>query len=238
MSAYKTAVVTGASGGIGSAVARRLAALDFSRIVLCCNKTFPEQTRRYIEEKGIQCTVFQGAFGTGAAEEKLMQSLDRLDLLVNCAGVSGFGLVCQTPDEEYTRLMQVNLDAVFYCMRAASSLLLQSKGSVVNIASVWGVCGASCESVYSAAKAGVIGFTKAWAKEYAPMGVRVNAIAPGVIDTPMMAGFSDEERADILSEIPLGRFGTGADIADGVAFLYRCGYITGQTLVIDGGYIS
>lgn len=234
----KTAVVTGASGGIGKAIALKLASLDFDRIVICCNKNYPDALKSEIESMGKKCVVFQGELGNGDAERELFSSLDRLDLLVNCAGISAFSLVCQTTDEEYEKMMRVNLDSVFYCMREASSLLLQSKGEVINISSVWGVCGASCESVYSAAKAGVIGFTKAWAKEYAPMGIRVNAIAPGVIDTPMMAHFSEEEIEEIVSEIPLSRMGTGEDIAKAVAFLHDCTYITGQTLVIDGGYIS
>ena len=233
----KTAVVTGASGGIGADIARELANHDFSHIVLCCNGNRPEILKNEIEQKGIRCTIFQGEFGTGKAEKELFSSLDRLDLLVNCAGVSAFSLVSMTTDEEYSKMMKVNLDSVFYCMREASSLLLQSRGEVINISSVWGVCGASCESVYSAAKAGVIGFTKAWAKEYAPMGIRVNAIAPGVIDTPMMAHFTDEEKQDIIDEIPLSRMGTGEDIAKAVAFLHNCTYITGQTIVVDGGYI-
>lgn len=237
MSPCKTAVVTGASGGIGSEIARELVNLNFSHIVLCCNKNKPDELKKEIEEKGVKCTVFQGEFGSGFAEKELFASLDRLDLLVNCAGVSAFSLVCQTTDEEYARMMKINLDSVFYCMREASSLLLQSQGEVINVSSVWGVCGASCESVYSAAKAGVIGFTKAWAKEYAPMGIRVNAIAPGVIDTPMMAHFSEEERQEIVAEIPLSRMGTGKDIAQAVAFLHNCTYITGQTIVVDGGYI-
>lgn len=233
----KTAVVTGASGGIGADIARRLPELGFTHIVLCCNKNRPDKLKTELEQKGISCTVFQGEFGSGKAEKELFDSLDRLDLLINCAGISKFSLVCQTTDEEYSEMMKVNLDSVFYCMREASSLLLQSKGEVINISSVWGVCGASCESIYSAAKAGVIGFTKAWAKEYAPMGIRVNAIAPGVIDTPMMAHFSEEEIDEIVSEIPLSRMGTGNDIAETVAFLHNCTYITGQTIVVDGGYI-
>ncbi|MBR4030597.1 MAG: SDR family oxidoreductase [Clostridia bacterium] len=238
MSLNKTAVVTGASGGIGSAIAKRLCSLGFTHIVICCNKSLPETLKCEIEEMGVKCTVFQGALGTGTEEKKLFSSLSQLDLLVNCAGVSSYSLVCQTDDEEYKRVMQTNLDSVFYCMREASSLLLQSKGQVINISSVWGVCGASCESVYSATKAGVIGFTKAWAKEYAPMGVRVNAVAPGVIDTKMMQEFSEEERQEIIAEIPLGRMGTGEDIADCVEFLVKCDYITGQTIVVDGGYIG
>lgn len=237
MSPCKTAVVTGASGGIGSDIALKLPELGFAHIVLCCNKNYPEELKREIEKSGVKCTVFQGELGTGQAEKELFSSLDRLDLLVNCAGISMFSLVCQTTDEEYAKMMRTNLDSVFYCMREASSLLLQSKGEVINISSVWGVAGASCESIYSAAKAGVIGFTKAWAKEYAPMGIRVNAIAPGVIDTPMMSHFSEEEIEDIVSEIPLSRMGTGKDIAEAVAFLHNCTYITGQTIVVDGGYI-
>lgn len=238
MSLNKTAVVTGASGGIGSAIAKRLCLLGFTHIVICCNSNYPERLKQDIEKMGVRCTVFQGALGEGTEEKRLFSSISHLDLLVNCAGVSSYSLVCQTDDEEYKRIMQTNLDSVFYCMREASSLLLQSKGQVINISSVWGVCGASCESVYSATKAGIIGFTKSWAKEYAPMGVRVNAVAPGVIDTKMMQTFSEEERQDIISEIPLGRMGTGEDVADCVEFLIKCNYITGQTIVVDGGYIG
>ncbi len=238
MSNVLTAVVTGSSGGIGEAISERLCDLGFNHIVLCYNQNCPETLKNKIESKGIKCTMFQGELGSGEAEKRLFSSLSSLDLLVNCAGVFSYSLVCQTTDEEYKRIMNSNLDSVFYSMREASSLLLKSKGSVINISSVWGVCGASCESVYSASKAGVIGFTKAWAKEYAPMGIRVNAIAPGVIDTKMMQNFSEEERQEIISEIPLGRMGTGADVADCVEFLVKCEYITGQTIVVDGGYIG
>ena len=233
----KTAVVTGASGGIGSAIALRLSDLGFSHIVICYNKNYPKELEKAILGKGVRCTVFCGALGTGEKEAELFSSLDRLDLLVNCAGESFYGLITDTDNKTYSDLMKINLDSVFYTTRSASSLLLKSQGQIINISSVWGVAGASVESVYSAAKAGVIGFTKALAKEYAPMKVRVNAIAPGVIDTPMMSKFTQDELSDIIEEIPLGRMGTGDDVADCVEFLIKCSYITGQTIVVDGGFI-
>ncbi|MBR3943097.1 MAG: SDR family oxidoreductase [Clostridia bacterium] len=236
MSHCKTAVVTGAAGGIGSAVALSLAKSDFERIVLVYHNKMPDI--RKLSETGKKIELFQGDLSASDTVKQLMATLPRLDLLVHCAGVSHYGLACDTSDADYRKVMGLDLDSAFYLAREANSLLLKSHGSVIFISSVWGVCGASCESVYSAAKAGVIGFTKALAKELAPMGIRVNAIAPGVIDTPMMDCFSEQEKQEIVNEIPLGRMGTGEDIAKAVQFLADCTYITGQTLVIDGGYIS
>lgn len=236
MSHCKTAVVTGAAGGIGSAVALSLAKSDFDRIVLVYHNKMPDLEK--IRQTGKIIELFQGDLSDSETVKELMNSLPRLDLLVHCAGVSHYGLACDTSNADYRKIMGADLDSAFYLAREANSLLLKSKGSVIFVSSVWGVCGASCESVYSAAKAGVIGFTKALAKELAPMGIRVNAIAPGVINTPMMDCFSDEEKQEIVNEIPLGRMGTGEDIAKAVEFLTNCTYITGQTLVIDGGYIG
>ncbi len=236
MSHCKTAVVTGAAGGIGEAVALHLLNSDFERIVLVYHNKMPDKAKFSETDKKIE--LFQGDLSDGNTAKQLMQTLPRLDLLVHCAGVSHYGLACDTTDADYRKVMGADLDSAFYLAREANSLLLKSRGSMIFISSVWGVCGASCESVYSAAKAGVIGFTKALAKELAPMGIRVNAIAPGVIDTPMMDCFSAQEKLDIIEEIPLNRMGTGKDIALAVEFLANCTYITGQTLVIDGGYIG
>ena len=208
----------------------------FDRLVLVYHQKMPDVSA--IQKNGKECILFQGDLGDSNTVKKLMQSLDRLDLLVHCAGVSHFSLACDTDDSAYRKVMSADLDSAFYLAREANSLLLKSQGSVIFISSVWGVCGASCESVYSAAKAGVIGFTKALSKELAPMGIRVNAIAPGVIDTPMMDCFSEEDKQNIIEEIPLNRMGTGADIAETVAYLVNCTYITGQTLIVDGGYIG
>lgn len=238
MSNCKTAIVTGASGGIGSKIALKLCDLGFTEIVLCCNLRFPFDLQEEILKKGVDCRIFNGDLGLPETSKKLIDSVKRLDLLVNCAGISETSLVSKTSDEAYRAVMQTNLDSVFYLMRASSELLLKSAGSVINISSVWGVSGASCESVYSASKAGVIGFTQALAKEFAPMKVRVNAIAPGAIDTNMLSGYTEEEIADLIEQIPLGRLGTGEDIAQAVEFLVKCDYITGQTIVVDGGFIS
>ncbi len=170
----------------------------------------------------------------------MFEEVGSVDVLVNNAGISSQKLFTDITDDEWKRTIGVNLDGVFYCCRNALPYMIRQKsGAIINIGSMWGEVGASCEVHYSASKAGVIGLTKALAKEVAPSGVRVNCIAPGVVMTDMMSDFDDTTIEELKDETPLGRLGTPEDIAAAVLFLASddASFITGQTLGVNGGFI-
>lgn len=162
-----------------------------------------------------------------------------LDVLVNNAGISHIGLLQDMTDSQWSDILNTNLSSVFYCCRAAIPPMIRAKrGKIINISSMWGTSGASCEAAYSAAKAGMNGLTKALAKELAPSNIQVNAIACGVIDTQMNAQFSAEERLSLTEEIPAGRFGTAEEVAELVLSLSSGHpYLTGQIIGLDGGFL-
>jgi len=162
-----------------------------------------------------------------------------LDVLVNNAGISFVGLLQDMSDAQWSEILNTNLSSVFYCCRSAiSHMVSQKSGKIINISSMWGTVGASCEAAYSATKSGMNGLTKALAKELAPSNVQVNAIACGVIDTAMNAQFSEEEREALREEIPAGRFADSEEVA-ALALTLASGhsYLTGQIIGLDGGYI-
>ena len=163
-----------------------------------------------------------------------------LDILVNNAGIAYQGVITETDEIDFDKIMDVNLKGVFNCCKSViPSMVSKQAGKIINISSMWGQVGASCEVAYSAAKAGVIGLTKALAKELAPSGITVNAIAPGLIETSMNSHLSIEELSDFVSEIPLARMGNADEIAAAIEFLAsdKADYITGQVLGINGGYV-
>lgn len=167
-------------------------------------------------------------------------AIDSVDVLVNNAGISSQKLFTDIKDDEWKKTIGVNLNGVFYCCKNVLPQMINRKsGVIINISSMWGEVGASCEVHYSASKAGVIGLTKALAKEVAPSGVRVNCIAPGVIMTDMMEDFDGETINELKAETPLGRLGTPEDIAAAALFLAsdNASFITGQTLGVNGGFI-
>lgn len=170
----------------------------------------------------------------------MFEEIGSVDVLVNNAGISSQKLFTDITDDEWKKTIGVNLDAVFYCCKnALPHMIRQKSGAIINISSMWGEVGASCEVHYSASKAGVIGLTKALAKEVAPSGVRVNCIAPGVIMTDMMSDYDDKTINELKDETPLGRLGTPEDIAAAALFLASddASFITGQTLGVNGGFI-
>lgn len=235
-------LITGASGGIGSATAR-LFALRGHPVVLHYNRSRERafSLAQEITAAGGQAHCIQADLAAsdqvGRMFDEAEKLLDGIDVLVNNAGLAWAGLLADMSDEDWHRLRAVDLDAVFYCCRRAIPFMVRQKsGSIVNIASMWGLSGASCEAAYSAMKAGVIGLTKALAKELGPSGVRVNALAPGLIDTSMNANLTPDDLAAICESTPFNTIGTPEQMAECVYFLAcSAGFVTGHTLLADGG---
>ena len=236
----KVALVTGGSRGIGAACVRRLTA-DGYRVAFCYRKS-EAAAKALAEETGalaFPCDVSDPAQVAGMVEAVLAQ-LGGLDVLVCNAGVAWQGLTQDMTVEDYRRVAGTNLDGVFYCCQAAlKPMLRQKSGRIVTLSSMWGQVGGSCEVAYSAAKAGVIGLTKALAKEVALSGITVNCVAPGVIDTDMVKPLGAQTLSDLAAEIPLGRLGTAEEVAGCVSFLCseEGSYLTGQILAPNGGLV-
>ena len=194
----RVAVITGASGGIGTAIARRLAAEGWRVVLGCCRSVQKaEALCRELRAAGGEAAVFQADITreeeAGALIHYAVEQYGHLDLLVNNAGIAQVKLFTEITPEDWRRMFAVNVDGMYHCCRAAvPHMVRQHSGRIVNVSSIWGLCGASCEVHYSAAKAAVIGFTKALAKELAPSGITVNCVAPGAIDTEMNAHLSPQ----------------------------------------------
>lgn len=241
----KIALVTGASGGIGAACARALCKRGYT--VLCHGNRSAEALHALVEDlrhDGCDAHAFtcdlSSADACRAMCGGILSLYHHVDALVLCAGVSHTGLLTDMTDEQWRAVMDVNVSGAFYLIRAlAPGMVSRRSGAILTISSMWGRVGASCEVAYSASKAALIGMTRALAKELGPSGVRVNCIAPGVIDTKMMDEHSEETKAILAEETPLGRLGTPHDVARAACFLLgeEASFITGQVLGVDGGYI-
>jgi len=243
--AKKIALVTGASGGIGSACVRELAKRGYT-VLAHANRGLDavEALARELSESGMDVHACCCNLADSAAVQQMCKRIlavhHRVDALVLCAGVSHTGLLTDMTDEQWHTVMDVNVSGSFYLIRTlAPGMVSRRSGAIVTISSMWGRSGASCEAAYSASKAAIIGLTQALAKELGPSSVRVNCIAPGVIDTRMMDEHSEETKQLLAQETPLGRLGTGEDVAKAAAFLLSddAEFITGQTLGVDGGYL-
>lgn len=240
----KTVLVTGASRGIGKEVALKFAAEGWQVAITCLNnKKKLEAVQRQIQALGVPCLAFTGNMGDMADCKRLFgeirNTFGSLDTLINNAGVSHIGLFQDMSMEDWNRLITCDLTSVFCCCKlAVPEMLKRQQGKIINISSVWGVCGASCEVAYSAAKGGVNALTKALAKELAPSNIQVNAIACGAIDTEMNQWLEPEEKEALLEEIPAGRMGQPSEVAE-LAFQLANGhsYLTGQVIQLDGGWI-
>lgn len=236
----KVALITGASRGIGAAVARRLRA-DGCRVILGYERS-RERAEALAEELdglAVQADVSDPG-QVQAMVDTVLEKFCQLDILVCCAGVAWQGLSQDMGDEEYRRVMGVNLDGSFYCCRAVlPQMIRQKEGKIITISSMWGQVGGACETAYSAAKAGVIGLTKALSKEVSPSGITVNCVAPGVIDTDMVQSLGAQTLNDLAEETPLGRLGTAEDVAGCVSFLCSGAgdFLTGQVLAPNGGLV-
>lgn len=241
----KCALITGASGGIGSEIALRLAADGFD-IAACYYSD--ENGIRELEEKLVQTGVRFKIYKADVSDFNTIKDVftDATDffggvsVLVNNAGIAQQKLFTDITQEDFGRITAVNFKGVFNCCQCAVPYMISKKsGKIINISSMWGVYGASCETVYSATKAAVIGLSKALARELAPSNIQVNCIAPGAIDTKMNNNLSEEDKSAFAQEIPMGRFGTPREIAGIVSFLASkdSDYVTAQVITADGGLI-
>lgn len=230
-------LITGGTGAIGAAIAEEFAKTDDVIITYNSAEQRAKELKISLRCEAVQMDVADFD-SVEAAVEGILREFSRVDILVNNAGISLIKPFLDTTSEEWRKMMSVDLDGVFNVTKAvAPSMVSRKSGTIINISSVWGVHGASCEVAYSAAKAGVIGFTRALAKELAPSGITVNALAPGVIESPMnSARLSEEELAALAEETPLGRLGKPSEVAKAVRSLAENRFITGQVLGVDGGF--
>ena len=234
------ALVTGASRGIGAAIAEALAGEGYA-LYLTCRRSADRLgalADRLAAQYGVSCTPVIADMGKEEDVDRLFGLIPSLNVLVNNAGVSYIGLLHEMSADDWRQVMASNLDSLFYTCRRAVPLMLQNhSGRIVNISSVWGSVGASMETAYSASKGGVNSFTKALAKELAPSGIQVNAVACGVIDTDMNRCLTAEEMDALRSEIPADRIGQPEEAAQMVlSVLHAPAYMTGQVITLDGGW--
>lgn len=242
----QTVLITGASRGIGASIADRFADLGMNIIIHYVNshEAANEVARRCLN-KGANAMTITADLRSRDQIERMREKLENHGLipniLVNNAGISHYGLLSDISEDEWDDVMNVNLKGTFLCTKTFLPAMISAKyGRIINVSSIWGISGASCEVVYSTAKGGINAFTKALAKELAPSGITVNAVAPGAVETDMMSGFSGDELAAIQNEIPAGRLGQPQEIASLVYFLAlpESGYITGQVISPNGGWVT
>ena len=232
----KKALVTGGSGGIGSAICRALAADGWT--VYVGYASAEETARALAAEIGGEAVRADISFPMEV--KALFQRVGDVELLVNCAGVAWTGLLQEMSEFDWRHLFGVNLDGMYRCCREAiPGMVRRQRGCIINIASVLGLWGGSCEAAYSASKGAVNALTKALAKELGPSHIRVNSICPGLIDTPMIANLTEADKAALVEQTSLGRIGTGEDVAALAVFLAGDGasFITGQNIAVDGGLV-
>lgn len=241
----KTAVVTGGSRGIGRAIAVALAAEGAKvAVIYAGNAAAAEETLSLIKEQGGEAVAMQCDVADDAAVSDMINAVKEqfgsVDILVNNAGITRDGLLMRMKEGDWQAVLDTNLTGVFHCTKVVTKLMMkQRSGAIINITSVVGQTGNAGQANYAAAKAGMIGFTKSVAKELASRGIRVNAVAPGCIDTDMTAVLSDAVKEDMLKSIPLGRVAQPEEVAKAVVFLAsdNASYITGQVLNVDGGMV-
>ena len=241
----KTVLITGASKGIGAATAIRFAEKGYN-VVMNYNNSVQSALilQKSLSESGYKVIAYQAnvrnRIDVDLMVKETIERFGGIDILINNAGIANQGLFTDISEIEWNEIMDVNLNGTFNCCQAVLPYMINRKsGCIINISSMWGQVGASCEVAYSAAKAGVIGLTKALAKEVGPSGIRVNCIAPGLIETGMNQELSLEDVASIVDETPIGRIGTTNDVAAAALYLASddSSFITGQVLGVNGGYI-
>ena len=240
--ANKVIVVTGGSRGIGAEIVKELARMGYT-VILNYNKseTCAKNVENELKNEGHVVDIFKSDVSNSIEAKKLINfaicKYGKIDVLINNAGICQDKLFTDITDEDWQNMMNNNLNSAFYCSReAAKNMIYNKSGLIINISSIWGITGGSMEVHYSTAKAGLIGFTKALAKELGPSNIRVNAIAPGIIDTDMNKGYSEEDLESIKNEIPLGKIGTTGSVARCVKWLLEDDYTTGEVISINGGW--
>lgn len=239
----QTAIVTGGSRGIGRAVAVRLAKDGMNLVInYRGNSAAAEETERMCRELGAEVLLVQGDVSCAEDCEKLAaqakEAFGRVDVLVNNAGITRDGLLARMTEEDFRAVLDVNLVGPWNMMKAVNRIMMKQRyGRIVNLSSVTGLMGNMGQTNYAAAKAGILGMTKSYAREVASRGITVNAVAPGFIDTDMTEAMPEGAKDKIITGIPMGRTGKPGDVAEAVAFLAseQAGYITGEVLRVDGG---
>lgn len=239
----QTAIVTGGSRGIGRAVAVRLAKDGMNLVInYRGNSAAAEETERMCRELGAEVLLVQGDVSRAEDCEKLAaqakEAFGRVDVLVNNAGITRDGLLARMTEEDFRAVLDVNLVGPWNMMKAVNRIMMKQRyGRIVNLSSVTGLMGNMGQTNYAAAKAGILGMTKSYAREVASRGITVNAVAPGFIDTDMTEAMPEGAKDKIITGIPMGRTGKPEDVAEAVAFLAseQAGYITGAVLRVDGG---
>jgi 3-oxoacyl-[acyl-carrier protein] reductase len=239
----KTVLVTGSSRGIGKAIAYKFAQEGYNVVINGAkNRESLLQTKLEIEHYQVSCLAYLGDMGNYNKAKELFslikESFGQIDVLVNNAGISYVGLLTDMSYEDWNKIISTNLSSVYNCCSLAIPDMVKGKeGNIINISSVWGNVGASCEVAYSASKGGVNAFTKALAKELAPSNIHVNAIACGAIDTEMNHFLTDEDLLQLTNEIPSGRLGRAEEVANLAYYITKNEYLTGQVIGLDGGWI-
>lgn len=243
----KTALITGASGGIGREIVKKFVQNGYKVIAQYNkNKNGIDELLTELEGENLGGTVYpvQADFSDLNSMERMFldvfSKFNGIDVLINNTGVGLYKLITDTTEKEWDEIFNVNVKSVYYAVNKVLPFMLNKKaGKIVNVSSMWGISGASCEVAYSASKSALIGYTKALAKELAPSGINVNCVCPGVIDTKMNARFNKEEIDALIEETPLNRLGTPKDVAELIFFLTeeKSSFITGQIISCDGGFL-
>lgn len=238
----QVAIITGCGGGIGRAIALKLASLGANIVVNDVVKEAAEKVADEVRAAGREAIVSTASVvdgdGVGAMIDETLEKWGRLDILVNNAGITRDSLLLRMKDEQWDAVLDVNLKGAFICTRAALRPMVRARyGRIINIASIVGATGNAGQANYAASKGGLIAFTKSVAQEVAARGITCNAVAPGVVDTPMFRALPEETQQEWISRIPVGRAGLPEDVAEAVAFLASpaAEYITGQVLHVNGG---
>lgn len=239
----KTIIVTGGSRGIGKCMVENFAKEGYN-VVLNYNKSEKQskQIKQNLVDEGIEIEIFKADISKRKEVKKLIdftiQKFQTIDVLINNAGIARLNLFTDVTEEEWDEIMNTNLKSAFFTTQEVlQNMIHNKKGCIINISSVWGLVGASCEAVYSASKAGLDGLTKSLAKELGPSGIRVNGIAPGIIDTDMNSNLDEKIKEELKTEIPLGKIGKPIDIYRCAKWLIEDEYTTGQIISPNGGWV-